>query len=226
MRPSQSVNDFYDAVAVEYDSHMTESDVKVREAVKECFIRNVPMGPVLDFGGGTGIDTRWLLNSGLFVYLLEPSNNMRAVAKANNPPTDKLVFIEKNTNFNEWSTTHLPFDTKVNGVLANFAVLNSIEKLDLFFEKVSLIAAVNCTIVATVIDGRPNKVIKTHSPLLGIKLLFKTKVTIQNRFNGLFHETYIHSRRSFIQSSKPLFSLESYMPLEFSSFSLLVFKKI
>ena len=54
----ESVNSFYDAVAKDYDSHMTDNDKKARERVGQLFRQYVSKGNVLDFGGGTGLDLK------------------------------------------------------------------------------------------------------------------------------------------------------------------------
>lgn len=222
---SESVNAFYDAIAGDYNTYVTDSDRQLRESVKNVFTSYVPAGPVLDFGGGTGLDLPWLLKRNYSVYFLEPSVNMRTIARKNNPSRENLVFIEENTDFAKWLETHLPVQEKMRGVLANFAVLNSFDNLSLFFEKIALVAAGDCYIVATVIDSRPQKIVKTYSLFSAFRLLYKSKITIQNKFRGVYHDTYIHSRRSFIEASGQHFNLKAYIPLDFSGFSLLIFQR-
>ncbi|HXS36113.1 MAG TPA: methyltransferase domain-containing protein, partial [Flavipsychrobacter sp.] len=130
-------NSFYNIIADDYNSRLTESDNNVRKVVSLTFKRYVKEGNVLDFGGGTGLDLQWLQDSGYKVFFLEPSVNMRAVAKKNTLNHTAIVFVENNTDFSKWSPEHLPFDGKVEGVLANFAVLNCIKNIDEFFSQVA-----------------------------------------------------------------------------------------
>ena len=120
---------FYDVVAGNYNNHMTEMDNKIRERVRNEFKNKVARDSlVLDFGGGTGLDLPWLIDR-YHILFLEPSVNMRSVAKKIPNANNKITYIEQQTDFNNWDNTNLPFNEKVNGILMNFAVLNCIKNI-------------------------------------------------------------------------------------------------
>ncbi|HXB43424.1 MAG TPA: methyltransferase domain-containing protein, partial [Puia sp.] len=132
---------------------MTKLDDEVRKYVGKIFNENISSGNILDFGGGTGLDLPWLLGDKYKVYFLEPSSKMRSIAeKSVFENTRTPFFIQENTDFNDWTENNLPLDEKMNGVLANFAVLNCIPDIDRLFEKLSLICSDQCYIQATVLD--------------------------------------------------------------------------
>lgn len=129
MNDVRSVNEFYDSIAPGYNSHMTDSDRRVRDAVYALIKKYVVKGSVMDFGGGTGLDIPWFALNNHHVFFVEPSSNMRAIARANYTPKE-VTFIESNTDFTKWIASNLPFKEKVSAIVANFAVLNCIENID------------------------------------------------------------------------------------------------
>lgn len=217
-----SVNTFYDSIAPSYNGHMTDADKKVRESVHQLFAQNVAKGNILDFGGGTGLDLPWLLDHQYNVFFLEPSQNMRSIAREND---GKVTFIETNTDFTKWTRNNLPFTDKVNGILANFAVLNCIEDLDLLFEKFALVASDNCCVITTIIDPRFSSMVRNYSTLSAFRTLTRSRLRIYNKYDEKLHPTYIHSLRSIKHATKNYFNLHSIIPLEFSTFAVLVFNK-
>ena len=76
---------YYDIIAKDYNSHMTISDNNIRNYTIKSFKDNIPNGNILDFGGGTGLDLPFLVPDKYKVQFLEPSLNMRAIAKNSLP---------------------------------------------------------------------------------------------------------------------------------------------
>src|ERR1700683_1541662 len=72
---------FYDLIAKEYNGHMTQLDDEIRKDVLQAFQDRISCGNILDFGGGTGLDLPLLLHNQYKVYFLEPSPNMRSLAR-------------------------------------------------------------------------------------------------------------------------------------------------
>jgi SAM-dependent methyltransferase len=221
----ESIQDFYNAVASEYNGHMTNSDRKVRGTVKYIFTNYVKAGNVLDFGGGTGLDIPWLVENNYNVIFLEPSENMRLEARRSIVSNSNVTFIEKNTNFNNWSEVNLPFDQKVDGIISNFAVLNCIENIDGLFEKLSLISNRNCRFLATIIDPRLLNMSRNYSLLSAIKMFFGSKITVYNKYRNEYHPTYIHSLKALARSANSYFKLELVVPLVSSCFVGVIFKR-
>lgn len=67
---------------------------------------------------------------------------------------------------------------------------------------------------------------KHYSLPMAVKMALTTKLTINNKYQEEFHSTYIHSKASLDKASKKYFSLQRIVPLDYSSFCVLVFKKI
>lgn len=221
----RSVNEFYDSIASDYNSHMTDSDRRVRDAVYALIKKYVAKGSVMDFGGGTGLDIPWFASNQHHVFFVEPSNNMRALARANYTPKE-VTFIESNTDFAKWSESNLPFKDKMSAIVANFAVLNCIENIDSIFEKFALVADNECYLFVTVIDPTFGNMLNYYSLATAMKAVMMSKLTIKNQYKGNFHSTYIHSIGALKKASNSYFSLKSIVPLNYSSFCILVFKKI
>lgn len=206
---------------------MTGSDKRARQIVAKLFMENVPSGNVLDFGGGTGLDISWLNHNNYYIYFIEPSIGMREVAKEKNSSIHSgLNFIDKNVNFSDWEDGSLPFEEKMDGVLANFAVLNCIEDIQPFFEKISMIAGKSCKLIITIIDPRFKMILKNYSAISAFRILVTGKLNFSHKYKGIYHETYIHPLKSIRKASLKYFKIEKIMPLEFSTFTVLVFAKI
>ena len=135
---------FYDEIAEQYDEilEQDQNNIFVREKVAVVFSKLLPSGLVLDFGGGTGKDLGWLTEKGYPVIFCEPSVKMREKAilfsKKNLPGSDITFLDNAAADFVSWPF-NLPFSQKVDGTLANFAVINSIPDIKLLFKNLSLV---------------------------------------------------------------------------------------
>ncbi|HLK30539.1 MAG TPA: class I SAM-dependent methyltransferase [Puia sp.] len=217
---------FYNFIASDYNGHMTESDETVRNHVIKTLINTVPDGSVLDFGGGTGLDLQSLIYNRYKVHFLEPSPHMRAIAKKTVPENaENLIVIEENIDFHNWSADNLPFNEKMNGILANFAVLNCIEDIELLFEKLSLISTPHCKIVATVIDTLPAKMIEMYSLKVAIKSFLNIPLSTQNSYKGVTQKTFLHTKLHYKNTSAKYFNFISYSSIKSSHFAILILSK-
>lgn len=222
------VSSFYDRIAQEYNRQLdTARDERVRRYVADIFTRTVFGESVLDFGGGTGLDTPWLTKHYNRVYFLEPSSQMRNVAMKGSPQTSgkNILFIEDNLDFNRWSSDHLPFQEKVDGILANFAVVNCIADISLLFEKISLVSKPGGYFLCTVLNVRRFPILKNYPFRTFIKALLGRTPEISNNYKGFGHLTYLHSIRSLKNFSKEYFHWIQYIPIKNSPFALVVLKK-
>ena len=221
----QSITEFYDSIAAEYNGHMTRADKKVRESVHNLLASHLSKGNILDFGGGTGLDIPWFLEDKYLITFVEPSERMRSIAHVNHVSKEEVTFVEINTDFNKWKEGNMPFDHKVNGILANFAVLNCIGDIQTLFEKFNLVSSADCRIVATVIDPGFRNMVRHYSFFAALRMLLQSRLTIFNTYKDQVHPTYIHSLASIKKASSKHFILESITPLELSSFAVLIFRK-
>ena len=73
---------YYKAIATGYDAILEEdaANAAVRSRVAEVFTSLVRGGCIIDFGGGTGQDSKWLANRRYHVIFCEPSPAMREIA--------------------------------------------------------------------------------------------------------------------------------------------------
>lgn len=221
--PIQSVVSFYDAVAEEYNTHMTDQDVAARAKVRELFNHHVKGTTVLDFGGGTGLDLPWIQEHNRSVVFVEPSNKMRVVAKTavNNP---KITFVDDQVDFTKWSADKVPF-SKVDGILANFAVLNCIEHVDVLFKKLHSVTNPGCTLIATIVNPVFVNLWRYYSLSVAVKMKFLPRLTVLNKYQQTFHPTFIYSVDYLRQVSKGYFLLTSIQPLNSSRSLVLIFRR-
>ena len=224
----ESSNSFYDTLAEDYNNYMTDADNEVRKVVSETFNEFITAGNVLDFGGGTGLDLPWLLQCKYQVFFLEPSAQMRSIAMetiltSSNNKRPKV--IEDKTNLKEWSIGNLPFTEKMDGVLANFAVINCIENAEEFFHSIALLCKPGCKVVLTVLDPRPQAIFKKNSIFCSIQMLLKGKFKVLHNYKGVYHETHIHSIDSLKKASRKYFDLIFHRPVKSSGFIILIFSK-
>jgi len=77
-------------------------------------------------------------------------------------------------------------------VLANFAVLNCIEDIGCFFERIALVCKRNCPLVVIVINPGFVPMTRNYSTFAAFRLLYNNKLTILNNHEGIYHETYLN----------------------------------
>jgi SAM-dependent methyltransferase len=210
---------FYDSIAREYDHFMTEDDRGVRDIVYRAIEDICPSGTAVDFGGGTGLDLPYL-SKGHKVFFIEPSVEMRAVAKQRSNSLNDIHFIDNNLQFENWNGERLPFPEKADLILMNFAVLNCISNLPLLFQQLALICHPGPFIIATILNPSPWHLLKTRPAAL-LKYYF-TRMKGYNNYKGISHTAYIYKRSAVRKASSPTFEVISLQPVLNSPFSLLI----
>ncbi|MBS1683005.1 MAG: DUF2029 domain-containing protein [Bacteroidetes bacterium] len=223
IRNIESVNSFYDSIATEYDSQV-KGNSPTREAVAKIFQSIVEKGTVLDFGGGTGLDLPWLTNGKYKILFLEPASKMLQIAKNRFAGHPQVKFLENNINFETWPSAQ-PFPEKLEGVLANFAVLNSFENNSEFFSSLSPLCNTNCNLIVTVINPEFKTMIKNYSIVQAIRITCFGKITVYNKHNDKYHPTYLHSKLSLKVAAKKWFVLKSYSRIDETNFVVIHFQK-
>lgn len=220
---------FYDAIAKEYNRRMCaySSNEEVRSKVKEYFLDTVKSGNVLDFGGGTGLDLFWLSENNFNVYFCEPSSGMKNIAVELNDKqlkNNRVVFLEGiQTDFRQWSGG--TFNIKFDGLLANFAVINSIHDLTLFFEKMGSILHPGGHLIASLLDTTFNGIIRYHPKRFLIALIKREDPLLITNYGNTEHVSYLHSAAKIRKASAKYFSCERITSLGGFGFMLIHFKR-
>lgn len=189
---------YYDEIAVNYDAILDkdEDNNAIRLKVTAYFAAHVNTGTVLDFGGGTGKDIEWMVNKGYNIVFCEPSAAMRQIAieksKKEFPGAAIDFFRDEHTDFRNWQAT-IPFKEKVDAVLANFAVMNCIPDIDLFFEKAALAAKPGAEIIMLLLDYGFAKKLQANLKGTLLSLLSGNTVSFNINYNGQQQTVYTHS---------------------------------
>jgi ubiquinone/menaquinone biosynthesis C-methylase UbiE len=211
--------DYYDEIATDYDAILGidgKTDF-LRKKVSDKLASLVKTGLILDFGGGTGEDLKWLTANGYAVIFCEPSQGMRNIAIQKFPDA---IFLENGkTDFTTWNET-LPFPEKVNAVIANFAVLNCILDIELFFRNLALVTESKAEIIVLVLDFNLKKRIQIDI-LEAIKSFVKKPMHVKIDFKGKRQLVYLHSVKSIQKASANGFEFKGCEQLKEQGFSLI-----
>jgi SAM-dependent methyltransferase len=217
---------YYDEIAGDYDNILDQDDSNhpVREKVATLFHHYVRAGRILDFGGGTGKDLPWMIEKGYRIIFCEPSPGMLEKAKAraiNLPNKEKILFLNApHTDFSNWAST-LPFDDKVDGILANFAVLNTIPDLQLLFRHLSLVIRPGGHAVLLVLKAGLRTRWKTNRKATVLSLMGGSTVSGTVNFQQQQQTFYLHTISSIQKTSAPWFHFTSRIPVEKNDFVLI-----
>ncbi len=158
---------YYDEIAEEYDAILNEDSANrtIREIVAEKLISLVKGGCILDFGGGTGMDLGWLIQHQYHIVFCEPSDSMREIAinRVKNKFPDAFVFFldSNKSDFRNWNAT-IPFQSELDAVIANFAVINCIPDIPLLFEKLAQSVKSGGIVLALMLDNSLTKRLKSN----------------------------------------------------------------
>jgi SAM-dependent methyltransferase len=217
---------YYDAIADEYET-MLNNDVKnllIRDVVAKKFSTVVKGGHVLDFGGGTGLDLKWLIKHRYPVSFCEPSDAMRRIAMESvlrDWPDAAISFLnDEQTDFRNW-TESFPFGEARDAALANFAVINCIPDLGFLFEKLSLVLKPGGQLIALVLDDHFLKRLRSN-PRDTIRSIFSRKpVNLVIEYKNQRQKVYVYSVSAIRKASIPKFDLISHNRLKGFGFRLI-----
>jgi SAM-dependent methyltransferase len=213
---------YYNEIAAEYDAILNKDakNAVVRKQVADRFIVAVKKGRVLDFGGGTGQDIDWLSKQSYEIIFCEPSIAMRKHAAERNA-TARIIFLDdKSTDFREWSAV-FPFEQAVDAVLANFAVINCIPDIKLFFEKLAMIVTPGGIVMALILDNSLPKRFRFNTKATVQSFFSGKPVSISVNYNGSSQQVYIHSRKAIERAAAKHFELKLFERLPGSGFCLI-----
>ncbi len=217
---------YYDKIASQYD-HILDQDKEnavTRNTVAGLFLRKVPGGTVLDFGAGTGKDLAWLSKNNYQVIVCEPSTAMREIAMRFNKEKlqdrDILFLDEAKTDFRGWQET-LPFESKADAVLCNFAVINCIPALSILFKSLAMVTRPGAQLFALVLNSSFKKRWRSNRRGTIASLFSGATVQITVEFGHRQQTVYLHTLEKIIKASGSHFDLHHITALKENEFSLI-----
>lgn len=210
IQTSRQNNSYYNAIAPDYD-RMLEKDAlnsAIRQKVADRFSQTVKAGRVLDFGGGTGLDIGWMSRNPYQISFCEPSYAMRKIAMERikkDYPSVKISFLdESKTDFRTWDDS-FPFEFKVQAILANFAVLNCIQDIELVFGKMALAIQSGGVVFVLVLDSSLKYRLRSNTKATLLSIFFGHPVTTRIDYNGKRQLVYLHSTKEMVKAFSPYF---------------------
>ncbi|WP_242085157.1 class I SAM-dependent methyltransferase [Aestuariivivens sediminis] len=221
---------YYDSIANNYESLLEEykAHKSIRSMVQKEFIRTVPQSSkVLDFGGGTGLDLDWLVKD-YKVTFWEPSQKMRAIAKMKIKTNDyrNIICIANRKNDLD-SLIKTVGNVTFDAVLANFAVLNSIQDLHHLATKLQVMTSERCDLFFLVLYRFPHtRVGRLRDYYFNMRFYCRFH---PKRFhithNNIVHDIFVHPLNHIKRSFNSSFKLISVKQINNSYFKLLHLKK-
>lgn len=211
---------YYDHIAGTYDSLMDAESVNriVRDHVKEYFLSRIPPGVMLDFGGGTGADHQWLINSGYDVYFHEPSEGMEMQARLK---SERAGYPLRMISSNDLEFRHE--DLKVNSVLANFAVLNCIQSLEPVFRSFANLLKPGDHVIANVLNSAFTILMKHHLRSYLMNRIAGRQIRLRPSVDSLHTQAYLYTLKEFEKASSIYFTMKRPVMLPGRKFMLLDF---
>ncbi|MHA4806581.1 class I SAM-dependent methyltransferase [Flavitalea flava] len=218
---------FYNEIAEEYDSILDQETVnrQVRQKMENYFLAFVKSGWVLDFGGGTGRDLEWLVANRFKVIFCEPSAGMRKKAihqyKYGLSSPSSVHFLEDtDADFTGWGG-RLPFSRKMDAVLSNFAVINSIPDIRMLFKHLSMVMHPGGQLIALVLENEKKDTVFNRISRRIRSLFFSKPVIMNVKYHEVRQTVYMHSLRDIRQASADCFDFVAFESLSGTTFSIL-----
>lgn len=213
---------YYNKIAADYDVLLDQGSDSgfMRQKVAGKLTSVLQQGIVLDFGGGTGADLKWLLENRYTVVFCEPSPGMRKLAmeRFGGP---KITFLkDAQVDFTTWETA-LPFEPKAAGVIANFAVLNCISDLTQLFKSLDLVTAPKAEIVVLVLDYSLKQKLKINFAKTLKSVITQKAMHVKLNFDGERQWVYLHSLESIKKAAGGYFEINSCEKLKGQGFLLI-----
>ena len=197
---------YYDHIAAQYDNTLNKdgSNAIIREKVANKFQHVTRNGLVLDFGGGTGLDLDWLTQHNRVIFS-EPSSGMREIALRNHHQNTSVFFLDAaKTDFRKWDHDP-PFPEKVDAVLCNFAVLNSIPDIACLFSSLSLMMKPGADLLALILDNSLEKLMRQSMRKAMRSVIFHLPFKFYV-YSCMYTQTvYIHTDRAIKKAASKYF---------------------
>jgi SAM-dependent methyltransferase len=217
---------YYDEIAAGYDGILNEdpSNYVIRANVTARFKALVKRGTMMDFGGGTGRDLDWLVQEKYRIIFCEPSAGMRKIAMARSKiefPEALIRFLdESETDFRKWNAG-FPFEQKLDGVLANFAVINCIPDIELLFEKLAGAVTPGGIVLALVLEASLIKRLQSNLKGTIRSFFYRDPVSFFITYTGKRQQVYLHSHKEIQKAVGIYFELKHRERMTGSGFSLI-----
>lgn len=217
---------YYNEIALDYDAILDKDNTNkdIRSRVIEYFTTNVRSGTVLDFGGGTGKDTEWMVTDGYKIIFCEPSPAMRQVAIEKTKKEFSISAIDfltdEFTDFRNWRAT-IPFNEKADAVLANFAVINCIPDIGLLLEKMLLVIKPGGDFIMLLLDYGFAKKIRSNLKGTLLSLLSGDTVNFSINYNGRQQTVYTHSVKAIKKAMAGNYTFQHCERIPGSGFTLI-----
>lgn len=218
---------YYNAIANEYNDMLDKKpDRIIREKVATTFCTIVKDAVVLDFGGGTGLDLRWLSDKNHTIYFCEPSAGMRETAIRNCAGLlHNVIFLDDlSSDFRQWHL-HPPLPVKADAVLSNFAVLNCIPDIAVLFENLATVVKPGGNFMALVLTKSLKKMLSRNLYSTVKSFIHNTPASINIRYKKHRQTVYIHSIKEIIKASQNYFDFCSNEVLHTAGFTLIHLKR-
>lgn len=201
---------YHDAAAADYnavmDSH--QPNQLIRQRVKEKFCGLAPLGKVLDFGGGTGLDLGWLTAAGYEVIFCEPSAGMRdqAIGYENKVlRSNSVTFLkEGQTDFLTWGHTP-PFPGKVDAILSDFGPVNYIPDIRQLFTALAGVIRPGGYFLLLVLHLPFSKRWKWHRRNAMASLLFRRTFQMYIPYKDHRQMVFVHTEKEITKAAAPWF---------------------
>ncbi len=210
---------YYDEIAGDYDALMdnAHSNAIVRKIVSDKFLSTIAPGSrVLDFGGGTGADLGWLTDHHYPVIFCEPSTGMKEQAilrQQGKTAHGRVDFLSSTTtDFRGWPDNP-PFTPQVDAILANFAVINCIQDIEMLFRSLAIVLRPGGHLIALLLRPKMRNELRSFA---GLKA-----ETLDISYKDRRQTVYIHSAKAIRQATGPHFYFSSRESLYGSVFSLI-----
>jgi SAM-dependent methyltransferase len=221
---------YYNEIANNYDEILDKDAANAlsRGKVSAVFTNIVEGERVLDFGGGTGQDLRWLVKSSYEVLFCEPSLFMRNIAiersRRQLPGANVRFLRDRECDFRSWPES-FPETQKIDAVLANFAVINCIPDIRLLFAKFANLVRPGGLIVALVLENSLKKRLKSNFKGTLKSLFWREPATISIDYHGKRQVVYIHSMREIKRAIGDEFSFFYHEQLRGFGFRLICLRR-
>lgn len=217
---------YYNGIAREYNGMLDkDSDKLARRKVATRFSNIIHNGTILDFGGGTGLDLKWLTQNNNRIFFCEPSKEMRklAISYSDSLLDKNITFLnDHESDFRQWNKK-LPFNKKADAVLANFAVLNCIPDIDLLFKNLALLIRPGGHMMAIILTKKDDNIFRQR--VLNFFISIMRPPTVNIRYKNYTQTVRLYSTQNIIRASKKYFSLNGTEVLTGSGFTLMHLKR-